>query len=76
MFLGVASQEIFWGNLYKIWPMARNQSSSEFKRILDGNKIFKKILDENALEYLAFGGGFYYGSPTARHLNYNLEQNL
>ena len=32
--------------------------SSEFKRILDGNKIFKKILDKNALEYLAFGKGF------------------
>ena len=38
--------------------MARNQSSSEFKRILDGNKIFKKILDENALEFLAFGEEF------------------
>ena len=44
--------------LNEIWPMTRNQSSSEFKRILDGNKIFKKILDENALEYLAFGKGF------------------
>ena len=38
--------------------MARNQSSSEFKRILDGNKIFNKILDQNALEFLAFGEGF------------------
>ena len=42
---------IFWGLLRKkslgeifnkIWPMARNQSSSEFIRILDGNKIFNK----------------------------------
>ena len=38
--------------------------------------IFKKISTENALEYLAFGGGFYYGSPTARHLNKNLKKNL
>ena len=38
--------------------MARNQSS-EFKRILDGNKIFnKKSLTKNALEYLASGKGF------------------
>ena len=26
----------------EIWPLARNQSSSEFKRILDGNKIFNQ----------------------------------
>ena len=32
--------------------------SSEFRRNLYGNKIFKKILTENALEYLAFGEGF------------------
>ena len=38
--------------------MARNQSS-EFKRILDGNKIFnKKSLTKNALEYLASGKDF------------------
>ena len=41
MFLGLREgkkslEEIF----FKKWPMARNQSS-EFKRILDGNKIFK-----------------------------------
>ena len=42
---------MFWGLLRKksleeifneIWPLARNQSSSEFKRILNGNKIFNK----------------------------------
>ena len=57
----------FWGLLRKksfveifneIWPLARNQSSSEFKRILDGNKIFKKILDQNAQQYVASGDGF------------------
>ena len=38
--------------------MARNQSS-EFKRILDVNKIFnKKSLTKNALEYLASGKDF------------------
>ena len=37
--------------------MARNQSS-DLRRNLYGNKIFKKILTENALEYLAFGEGF------------------
>ena len=35
--------------------MAKNQSSSEFRRILDGNKIFKKILDQNAQQYVASG---------------------
>ena len=38
--------------------MARNQSS-DLRRNLYGNKIFKKILTENALEYLAFGKDFY-----------------
>ena len=37
--------------------MARNQSS-DLRRNLYGNKIFKKILTENALEYLAFGENF------------------
>ena len=41
----------------KIWPEARNQSS-DLRRNLYGNKIFKKILTENALEFLAFGKGF------------------
>ena len=41
----------------KIWPEARNQSS-DLRRNLYGNKIFKKILTENALEYLASGKGF------------------
>ena len=38
--------------------MARNQSS-DLRRNLYGNKIFKKILTENALEYLASGKDFY-----------------
>ena len=42
--------------LFKEWPGARNQSS-DLRRNLYGNKIFKKILTENALEYLAFGKG-------------------
>ena len=42
----------------KIWPEARNQSA-DLRRNLYGNKIFKKILTENALEYLAFGKDFY-----------------
>ena len=32
--------------------------SSEFRRNLYGNKIFKKILTENTLEFLAFGENF------------------
>ena len=51
-------EEIF----FKEWLGARNQSS-DLRRNLYGNKIFKKILTENALEYLAFGEGFYGGSP-------------
>ena len=54
--------------------MARNQSSSEFRRMLNGwfgvasqeiicnsastNIIFKENPDQNALEYLAFGENF------------------
>ena len=38
-----------------------------YHRILDGiyteTKSLKKILTENALEHLAFGEGFYGGSP-------------
>ena len=37
--------------------MARNQSS-DLRRNLYGNKIFKQILTENALEYLASGKNF------------------
>ena len=37
--------------------MARNQSS-DLRRNLYGNKIFKKILTENTLEFLAFGENF------------------
>ena len=38
--------------------MARNQSS-DLRRNLYGNKIFKKILTENTLEFLASGKDFY-----------------
>ena len=56
-FLGVASQEILEEIFFKEWPEARNQSS-DLRRNLYGNKIFKKILTENALEFLASGKGF------------------
>ena len=54
MFLGVASQEIFGGNLFKEVAYARN--NLKFREA--ANKIFKKISTENALEFLAFGKGF------------------
>ena len=38
--------------------MARNQSS-DLRRNLYGNKIFKKILTENTLEFLALWRNFY-----------------
>ena len=63
-------------SLIKIWPMARNQSS-DLRRNLYGNKIFKKILTENALEYLASGKDFMMDRiGDARNLNENLENNL
>ena len=40
-------------------PWRENKGVCQFKRILDGNKIFKKISTENALEYLASGTNFY-----------------
>ena len=72
-FFGCASARNLWGkSLIKIWPMARNQSS-DLRRNLYGNKIFKKILTENALEYLAFGKGFIGDRiGDARNLNENL----
>ena len=52
--------------------MARNQSS-DLRRNLYGNKIFKKILTENALEFLASGKGFIGDRiGDARHPNENL----
>ena len=55
-FFGVASQEIFGGNLFKEVAYARN--NLKFREA--ANKIFnEKISTENALEYLAFGEGFY-----------------
>ena len=56
MFWGCFARNL-GGNLLKEWPEARNQSS-DLRRNLYGNKIFKKILTENALEFLAFGKGF------------------
>ena len=55
--------------------MARNQSS-DLRRNLYGNKIFKKILTENALEFLALWRDFLGIALQARHLNYNLKENL
>ena len=39
-------------------PWRENKGVCQFKRILDGNKIFKKILDQNAQQYVASGDGF------------------
>ena len=50
-FFGVASQEIFGGNLFKEVAYARN--NLKFREA--ANKIFKKISTENALEFLASG---------------------
>ena len=56
--------------------MARNQSS-DLRRNLYGNKIFKKILTENALEFLAFGEGFIMDRiGDARNLKQNHDENL
>ena len=41
IFLVARAQEILEEILFEIWPLARNLSS-EFKRILDGNKIFNE----------------------------------
>ena len=58
-YLGSCFARNLWRkSLIKIWPMARNQSS-DLRRNLYGNKIFKKILTENALEFLASGKDFY-----------------
>ena len=70
--MGVASQEILEEIFFKEWPEARNQSS-DLRRNLYGNKIFKKILTENALEFLASGKGFIGDRiGDARHPNENL----
>ena len=72
-FFGVASQEIFGGNLFKEVAYARN--NLKFREA--ANKIFKKISTENALEYLASGKGFILDRiGDARNLNKNLENNL
>ena len=71
-FLVAYGKKSFEEILFKKLPTARNNISFN----MDKNKIFNKNPYENALEYLAFGGGVYYGSPTARHLNENLENNL
>ena len=52
--------------------MAYGQKYIQFN--YTGNKIFKKILTENALEYLASGKGFIGDRIVdARNLNYNLK---
>ena len=53
----VATLEILEEIFFKEWPEARNYS------ITYESKSLTKILDENALEYLAFREGFYGGSP-------------
>ena len=40
--MGLLRKKSFVEIFNEIWPLARNQSSSEFKRILDGNKIFNE----------------------------------
>ena len=51
-----------------------------YHRNLDGiyteTKSLKKILTENALEFLAFGKGLLGIALQARHPNYNLKENL
>ena len=39
-------------------------------------KSLTKIIDQNALEFLAFGENFIMDRLTARNLNENLENNL
>ena len=73
MFWGLPVGKKSLGEIFnKIWPEARNQSS-DLRRNLYGKKIFKKILTENALEYLAFGEDFILDRiGDARNLNENL----
>ena len=76
IFSCLSARNLWRKSLIKIWPMARNQSSSEFRRNLDGNKIFNKNPWPKCARVPRFWGGFYFGSPTARHLNKNLKKNL
>ena len=70
-------KKIFNQNFFRVFRVFRGLLSSEFRRNLYGNKIFKKILTENALEFLAFGEGFILDRiGDARNLNENLENNL
>ena len=59
---------------YGLWPEINHH------RNLDGIqteiKSLTKILDQNALEYLASGKGFILDRLTSRHLNENLKNNL
>ena len=53
--------------------MARNQSS-DLRRNLYGNKIFRRILTENTQQYVALQEGFIMDRIVdARHPNYNLK---
>ena len=53
--------------------MARNQSS-DLRRNLYGNKIFRRILTENTQQYVALLEGFIMDRIVdARHPNYNLK---
>ena len=57
LFFGSLRLEILGEIFNEIWPLARNQSS-DLRRNLYGNKIFKKILTENAQQYVALLEGF------------------
>ena len=47
-------------------PWRENKGVCQFKRILDGNKIFNKNPWPKCARIPRFWEGFYYGSPTAR----------
>ena len=64
----VASLEILEEIFVKEWPEARNQSS-DLRRNLYGNKIFKKNLNRKYARVPRFWEGVLWGSPTARNLN-------
>ena len=80
-FFGSLKARNLWGKSlikYGLWPEINHRiiGSSEFRRNLDGNKIFNKNLWPKCARIPRFWEGFYYGSPTARNLNENLKNNL
>ena len=76
MFLGLLRKKSLGEIFNKIWPEARNQSS-DLRRNLYGNKIFKQNPYQNAQQYVALQEGFLGDRiGDARNLNENLENNL